>query len=372
MNTTINSQTCARAGTKVSCIGIACNILLAASKIAVGLVFGLISVAADGFNNLSDCGSSTVSLLSFKISEKPADKEHPYGHRRAEYIASMIIGFIVLFMAVELVRESIGEIMQSTAFLGTWVVFLVLGISIAVKAGMFVMYHLSAKKLQSDTLKAAATDSLCDCVATAAVIVGTLISKYSQISIDGWMGLAVAAFIAAQGIKLLVEMSSKLLGQAPDERLVKDIKSRLLSGQNVLGVHDLQILGYGRDTYYATAHVEMDACLPAMEAHAVLDGLEHEILNEFGVSLTAHLDPIDLADTEARELEQKVKAALKDVAEELEVHDFRLVRGFNNKLVFDVCVPFSCRLSECELLTKIEDRLHFCTNLELAITVEHY
>lgn len=360
-----------RAGTAVSCIGIVCNVLLAAAKIAAGLVFGLISVAADGFNNLSDCGSSTVALVSFRISEKPADKEHPYGHRRAEYVASMIIGFIVLFLAVEVLRQSIDKIIESPLFTGTWLVFMVLGLSIAVKAGMFAMYRISAKKLQSDTLRAAATDSLCDCVATAAVLVGAIVAKYAGVSTDGWIGIAVAAFIAVQGIRLLVEMSSKLLGQAPDESLVKDIKVRLLSGKNVLGVHDLRVLVYGRDIYFATAHVEMDAALPSMESHAVLDGLEHDILKEFGVNLTAHLDPIDLGDVEARELENRVKAALDGLVEGLEVHDFRLVRGFRKKLVFDACVPFSCKLSEGELLAKIQDRLHFCTDLELAITVEH-
>lgn len=366
----LNSEKRARAGTAVSCIGMVCNILLAAAKIAAGLVFGLISVAADGFNNLTDCGSSTVALVSFRISEKPADKEHPYGHRRAEYVASMIIGFIVLFLAVELLRESVDKIIESPLFSGTWLVFLVLSLSIAVKAGMFAMYRLSAKRLQSETLRAAATDSLCDCIATAAVLIGAIVAKYVEVSVDGWIGIAVAAFIAVQGIRLLAEMSSKLLGQAPDEGLVKNIKSRLLSGKNVLGVHDLRILVYGRDAYYATAHVEMDSAIPSMEAHAVLDGLEHDILNEFGVDLTAHLDPIDLGDAEARELESKVRAALEGLAEGLELHDFRLVRGFNKKLVFDACVPFSCKLSDGELRVKISERLQFCNDLELAITLE--
>lgn len=368
---TINSKKRARTGTAISLAGIIFNILLAAAKITVGLIFGLISVAADGFNNLSDCGSSTVSLVSFRISEKPADKEHPYGHRRAEYVASMIIGFIVLFVAVELLRESINKIVEGTIFVGAWPVFLVLGLSIAVKAGMFVTYRIYAEKLQSESLRAAATDSLCDCIATAAVIIGALVSKYAQVSVDGYIGLAVAAFIAVQGIKILIEMSSKLLGQAPDEELVNNIKARLLAGQKVLGIHDLLILGYGRDTYYATVHVEMDAALLSMDAHSVLDGLEHDILNEFGVNLTAHLDPIDLADTEARELEQRVKEALTGIVDGLEVHDFRLVRGYNKKLVFDACVPFSCKLTDGELRQIIQSRLQFCKDIELSITVEH-
>ena len=366
----LDSKNRTRTGAAVSGIGIVCNILLAASKIAVGLIFGLVSVAADGFNNLSDCGSSAVALVSFKISEKPADKEHPYGHRRAEYVASMIIGFIVLFLAAELFRESIIKIIDGAEFSGTWVVFLVLGLSIAVKAGMFVFYRISAKKLQSDALRAAATDSLCDCIATAAVIIGALVSLYAGVSVDGWMGTVVALFVAVQGIRLLVEMGSKLLGQAPDEQLVKNIKEYLLSGCNVLGVHDLRVLGYGRDMYFATAHVEMDAGLPALEAHAVLDGLESGVLTEFGVNLTAHLDPVDLQDTEARRIEAEVKENLAGLEDGLEIHDLRLVRGLKTKIIFDACVPFSCKLSDGEIKKKISERLQFSENYELLITVD--
>ena len=366
-------QNCARrvrAGTAVSLIGIVLNVILAAAKIAVGLVFGLISVAADGFNNLSDCGSSVVSLASFRISEKPADKEHPYGHRRAEYVASMIIGFIVLFLSVELFREAVEKIIESPSFSGTWVVFLVLGVSIAVKAAMFVFYRISAKKLQSDTLRAAATDSLCDCVATLAVIVGAIVSYYTGVSIDGWMGLAVALFIAVQGVKLLVEMSSKLLGQAPDEELIKNLRAYLLSGEGVLGVHDLRILVYGREKYFATAHIELDAATPSIEAHAVLDGLEIGVAEKLGINLTAHLDPVDLADTEARELELKVKAELSGLVEGLEVHDFRLIRGVRTRVLFDAGVPFSCKLKDSELVEKIKNKLNLSDEYELLVMVD--
>ena len=366
----LDSKKRARAGTAVSCIGMVCNILLAASKITAGLIFGLVSVAADGFNNLSDCGSSAVSLVSFRISEKPADKEHPYGHRRAEYVASMIIGFIVLFLAVELFRESIIKIIEGAQFSGTWVVFLVLGLSIAVKAGMFVFYRISAKKLQSDALRASATDSLCDCIATAAVIIGAVVSLYAGVSVDGWMGLVVALFVAVQGIRLLMEMGSKLLGQAPDEQLVENIKAYLLSGCNVLGVHDLRVLVYGRGAYFATAHVEMDAALPSLAAHAVLDGLESGVLTEFGVNLTVHLDPVDLQDVEAREIEAEVKERLTELEQGLEVHDLRLVRGLKTKIIFDACVPFSCKLTDDEIRAKIKDRLQFVDKFELVITVD--
>lgn len=364
------SEERARAGVAVSCIGMGCNILLAASKIAAGFIFGLVSVAADGFNNLTDCGSSAVSLISFRISEKPADKKHPYGHRRAEYVAAMIIGFIVLFLAVEVLRRSIEKIAEGAPFTDAWVIFLVLGLSVAVKAGMFIFYRVTAKKLQSETLRAAAIDSLCDCIATSAVIVGAIASKYSGVSVDGWLGIAVALFIAVQGVKLLIETGSKLLGQAPDAKLVEGVRTFLLSGEKVLGVHDLRVLVYGRGIYYATAHVEMDAAIPSLEAHAVLDALECGVLSNFGVNLTAHLDPVDLADTEARRLETFVRSALANLEEGLEIHDFRVVRGVKTKLIFDVGVPFSCKLSNTSLCDKIQHRLQLSQNYELVITVE--
>lgn len=366
----LKSASRAKAGTVVSLIGIFLNVLLAAAKISVGLIFGLISVAADGFNNLSDCGSSAVALVSFRISEKPADKEHPYGHRRAEYVASMIIGFFVLLLAVELFRESIAKIIENALFDGTYWVFLVLGLSIVIKAGMFVLYRIASKKLNSDTLRAAATDSLCDCVATTAVLVGAIIAPHIGISVDGWLGIAVALFIAVQGIRLLAEMSSKLLGQAPDKSLVEGINAYLSSEKDVLGVHDLRVYMYGRDKYFATAHVEMDAGLPALAAHAVLDGLEKGVEERFGILLTAHLDPVDLNDVEARELKAKIKAATQGIAEGLELHDFRIIRGAATKVVFDAGVPYSCKKSNDRIIAELSDAVFTECGYRAVITVD--
>lgn len=207
------------AETRASVIGMICNLLLAAGKIVAGTLTGLLSVLADGVNNLSDCGSSVVALVSFRVAKKPADKEHPYGHRRAEYIASMCIAFLVLVLAVELGRESLDKIVAGTESASVWWVYLVLGISVFVKACMFVGYRVVAKKTDCDPLRAAATDSACDCVATLAVLAGALLSQFAGISADGWMGILVAIFIGWQGVKLLLEAGSKLLGQAPTKRL---------------------------------------------------------------------------------------------------------------------------------------------------------
>ena len=360
----------ANKGAATSAIGIVCNVLLAAAKIAVGLVFGLVSVIADGFNNLSDCGSSAVTLIAFRISEKPADKEHPYGHRRAEYIAALVTGFFVLFFAVELARESIEKVISNVLPETSWVVYLVLAISVAVKAGMFVFYRVMANRLQSDSLKAVATDSLCDCVATTAVIVGVLIVQFAHFPADGWVGILVAAFVLWQGVKIIKDASSKLLGQAPSADFLGKIKEIICAHEEIIGIHDLRVYTYGKDRIFATVHVEMDANLPSLQAHAILDGIEHEVKDALGVSLTAHFDPIDLQDKEAIELEARVRDAINGVGQDLELHDFRLVRGVTNKIIFDVEAPFSCKKSDGELLQMIEESLREVVDYKTLITIE--
>ncbi|HIW01807.1 MAG TPA: cation diffusion facilitator family transporter [Candidatus Protoclostridium stercorigallinarum] len=360
----------ALSGKATSAIGIVCNLALAASKIAVGAAFGLVSVMADGFNNLSDSGSSAVSLVSFCVSDKPADKEHPYGHRRAEYIAAMVTGLLVLFLAAELFRESIEKTIAGESPESSWIVYLVLGISVAVKAGMFVFYRVTAKRLGSDALKAAATDSICDCAATAAVIIGIIILRCTGLPADGWAGIIVALFIVWQGLKILLDASSKLLGQAPDEALIKHIKDIILAGEGVLGMHDLQVYGYGKGVSFATAHIEMDASLPALVSHTAVDAIERKVKEETGVTLTAHLDPVDLGDVQARELESRVREAVTALGKGLEVHDFRLIRGTKNKAVFDVGAPYSCPDDNAALLTEIKDIVRSLGDYEPVITID--
>ena len=357
-------------GALTSAIGIVCNVLLAAAKITVGLLFGLVSVVADGFNNLGDCGSSAVTLVAFRISAKPADKEHPYGHHRAEYIAALVTGFFVLFFAAELVRESIEKIVSNVLPETSWIVYLVLAVSVAVKAGMFVYYRVMARKLQSDSLKAAATDSLCDCIATTAVIVGVLVLQFTGFPADGWAGILVALFILWQGVKIVKDASSKLLGQAPDADLLGKIKSVICAKESIIGVHDLRIYSYGKDMFFSTVHVEMDSSLPSLEAHAILDAIEHEVKDTLNVSLTAHFDPVDLNDGQALDLEARVRQAIESVVDEVELHDFRLVRGVTDKVIFDVEVPYSCKKTDSELRHIFEDAVHSIADCETLIAIE--
>ena len=355
-------------GILASGVGIACNLLLSAAKITVGFLFGFVSVIADGFNNLSDCGSSVVALVSFRIAEKPADKEHPYGHRRAEYIAAMVAGFFVLFLAFELARESIEKVLSGALPEGSWIVYVVLGISVGVKAAMFVYYRLTAKRINSDALKAAATDSICDCAATAAVIIGLVILQFTGFPADGWAGIFVALFIVWQGVKILLEASSKLLGQAPDSALLAQIRECILAKSGVLGLHDLRVYGYGKGVSFATVHIELDARLSSMEAHAIIDGIEQEIKESLHVAITAHLDPIDLQDREARVLEGQVRAAAENLS--VEIHDFRLVRGATDKVIFDAGVPYSCKKSDEEVKKELKELVNSFGEYESVIEVE--
>lgn len=364
-----NKENRTQKGALVSFIGIFCNLALAAGKIAAGFFFGLVSVLADGFNNLSDCGSGIVSLVSFRIADKPADREHPYGHRRAEYIAAMITGFFVLFLAAELLRESSERIMNGESAQFPPLLFLLLGISVAVKAGLYLFYRYWAGRIQSEALKAAATDSLCDCIATGAVILGAVLSRF-EFSADGWTGILISLFIFCQGLKILAEASSALLGQAPDPKLLGSLKTLLLAPEEVLGIHDLRIYSYGKDTFFATVHIEMDAKLSSSEAHTIIDELERMALSTENVALTAHLDPVDLDDEEAKRLREEIFCSVRGLADGLELHDFRLIRGAKKKVLFDAGIPYACKLTDKELLSELESAVHRLGDYEPVVTVE--
>lgn len=347
-----------RSGVVTSAVGIACNTALAAAKISVGALFGLVSVMADGFNNLSDCGSSIVSLVSFCISGKPADKEHPYGHKLAEYIAAMITGFLVLFLAVELLRSSVEKIISGETPTEALAAYIVLAVSVVIKAGMFVLYRIMAKRLSSEALRAAATDSLCDCIATSAVIAGIVILQFTGFAADGWIGILIALFIVWQGLKILAEASSKLLGSAPDAELTEKIKGIIKAGDGVLGMHDLRVYSYGKGVAFATVHIEMDAALPSLTSHTIIDGIEHKVKEETGVELTAHYDPVDLSDQQALELEKEIRAVVQNENSDLEMHDFRFIRGASNKVIFDLGVPYDCKRTDADLKKSIAEKVN--------------
>ncbi len=333
-----------------SVAAILCNVVLAAGKIVAGLLTGAISVLADGLNNLSDCGSGTVALVSFRMASKPADKEHPFGHQRVEYIASMFVAFLILVVAFELAKESVGKIIAPEAAGFSVLALSVLGASVAVKGGMFVFARRLGKRIDSDVLLALSKDSLSDCVATAVVIAGLLIAHFTGFNPDGYAGVLVAIFVAFSGIGILKETMSKLIGQAVEPELIAAIKARIFAHEEVLGVHDISVYSFGPNKYFASVHIELDASLDVMESHELIDSIEQEFARETNISLTGHLDPIVVNDPAVVELRKKFGQLVKSLDERYFMHDFRTVIGpHRTNVIFEVAIPFDCKKSNEEV-----------------------
>ena len=341
-------------GKMASIVCIVLNMVLSAGKIILGLLSGAISVTADGFNNLTDCGSNVVSLISFKVAGKPADKEHPFGHQRIEYISAMIVAFIVLMLAVELASESFNKIFNPEPSEMSYLMLGVLAFSVLVKVWMFFFNRKLCKTVDSEVLKATATDSLTDAISTTAVTVAVIISHFVNFNLDGYMGLAVAVVIAWAGIDILKDTMSKLLGQAPDKTLIEGIRSRIMAYEGVLGIHDLAVHNYGPHKYYASVHVEVDAKVPTMESHDLMDRIERDFAENTDIVLIIHSDPVVTDDPEINLLKQKVTEMVTSIDERFRIHDFRAVKGVTHtNLIFDVAIPFDTKLSAEEIKTRI-------------------
>lgn len=358
-------------------VGIVLNILLAASKIVVGVLFGLLAVLADGLNNLSDCGSNVVSLIGIKLASKPADKEHPFGHRRVEYVASMIVAFIVLVVAVQLGIESVTKIVDTFKGGNAEISFeiatiVVLSVSIAVKLWMFVFNRRLAKRYKLDLLKATSVDSISDACATSAVLVAVIVSHYVGFNIDGFMGVAVAIVIAVAGIKIFKETLSELIGAAPDDKLVKSVVSRISQFAGVLGVHDLNIHNYGPNKYYASVHVEVDSSVPILDSHDMIDQIERDFAENTNVTLVIHLDPIVIGDEQLDEYKLAVKKIVAEMDEQFSIHDFRMVKGpTHTNLIFDLAVLFDTKLTKQQITDNIQSEINkIYDNVYVVPTVE--
>lgn len=344
-------------GIMTTVVGLLLNLLLCAAKIAVGLVFGSMAVLADGLNNLTDAGSSVVSMLGFRWANKPADKEHPFGHARYEYITGLIIAFIVLFLGLELVISSVEKIKNGGQTNTSVIMMAVLGGAIAVKLCMFFYYRYNAKKIDSSSLRASAVDSLNDCIATAAVLVCAIIAFFTNVEMDGYVGIAVALFILINGIKLVKETMSPLLGEKPSSELVKKISQSILNYDGVKGIHDLIVHNYGPKRYFASVHVEVDAEVDVMLSHEKIDEIERDFLKD-GINLVVHMDPIIVDDERVNSLKELTLNALHAVDGKLSLHDFRVVWGENRKnLIFDVVVPYGFPIKDENLTAILEEKV---------------
>ncbi len=357
-------------GTLGSIVGIIFNLLLAAGKFTVGVMFGAISLQADGINNLSDAGSQIISLISFRIAAKPADREHPFGHARIEYVASMIVSFIILYIGIDLFGEAVGKIFDSekgTTF--SWIMIIVLAVSVVVKLWLCYFNRKLARKIGSSVMKATAADSLSDAAATAAVLAAMLIYKFTGFDADGYMGIAVAVMIFVAGIKILNETKNAILGESADPEVVAEIKRIVAEFPDALGIHDMVVHNYGPGRTIVTLHIEVDGSKNVFESHDMIDMIERRLNTELSVQANIHMDPIVTDDVEVSEMRDTVRRLVKEIDERLDIHDFRFVRGVTHtNLIFDVSAPFELKISDTELKKEIDRRVGEYNEVYFAVT----
>ncbi len=368
----INEKQRERYGKIASIVGILSNIVLALSKIIVGALFGVLSILADGLNNLSDCGSSIMSLVSFKLSNRPADREHPFGHQRLEYVLSMAVAFLIFMIAFELLKESIAKIIEPTAINFSFLIVGVLVFSIIVKFGLFIYNSKVSQKINSQILKATAIDSLSDCISTAVVLVALGVGKLTGFNLDGYAGVFVAGFVGYAGFGIFRETMSHLVGKAPDKEIVDSIKERILSYGEVFGIHDLNVYCYGPNKYFASVHIELDASIDVVQSHEIVDVIEQDFFENTNIALTGHLDPIVVNDQKVNELRVKVANIITDIDGEFSMHDFRMVEGPNfTNLIFDIAVPYECTLSDKEIKEMLDAKIKSLgENYRLVVKIE--
>ena len=300
-------------GTLVSVIGIIANILLFAGKFAVGTLFGAVSISADAINNLSDAGSQLISLVSFRISAKPADRRHPFGHARIEYVASMAVSFVILVVGFDLLRESVGKIFSHGETEFSWLSVAVLGASVAVKLALALLNSRVGAKTDSSVMRATAVDSLSDVAATGGVLAAQLLLRFAGINADAYLGAAVSLLIMWAGVRILNEQKNLLLGEAPDEELVRQILGIVNSYDGILGVHDLIVHNYGPGRSIVSLHAEVDGSADIFESHELIDNVEKRLADELGLSATIHLDPIVTDNGEVSAVRRAVQLKMEEI-----------------------------------------------------------
>lgn len=337
-------------------VGIFLNILLFFGKFVAGMISKSIAITADAFNNLSDAGSSIITLIGFKLAGQKADTEHPFGHGRLEYISGLAVSAIILIMAYELIRDSVSKIItpQETEFSVLSVVILVLSILIK---GYMVLYNKKiGNKIDSAAMKATAADSMADMAATAVVLVCTILSYFTNLHIDGYCGVLVGLFVLYAAIGAMKETLGPLLGQRPDKELVSQIYDIVMQHDEVCGIHDLVVHDYGPGRQMISLHAEVSAEADILETHDVIDNIEHELRGELGCISTIHMDPIVTSNEHVKEIKREVIAIIELIDKELSIHDFRMVSGpTHTNLIFDIVVPYKFRLTDVELSDKIKE-----------------
>ena len=346
-------------GNVTATVGVINNVFLCIFKFVAGTLANSVSITADASTNLSDAGSSIISLISFRLSSRPADAKHPFGHARYECLASLLVAVLILYLGVEMVQQSFQKILHPEEIIFSWVAIIVLLASILVKVWMYTYNHAYGKRLHSSLLEATAADSLSDVLGTSAVLLSTILSPVLKFNLDGYMGMIVAAFILYTGISLIRSALDDLLGKAPDPELVQEIYERIKKYDGVLGVHDMIVHDYGPNRLFVSVHVEVDYRRDIFESHDMVDNIEKEIKEEMGIETVVHMDPIRTDDALTNELKEMVRKILDKVDGRLTFHDFRVVPGTTHtNMIFDVVVPFGIASSDEQLMKQITDLVH--------------
>ena len=340
-------------------VGIGLNILLFFGKWLAGTISGSIAITADAFNNLSDAGSSIITLIGFRLSGQEPDPEHPFGHGRMEYISGLLVSVAILVMGFELIWSSIGKLRSPEPIESSTLVFGILIASILVKLYMFFYNHSLSKKIESAAMKATSVDSLSDTVATTLVLIATLISKYTGLLLDGWFGILVGLFILYTGGSTLKETIDLLLGQPPKQEFIDEIKEIVLGHSMVHGVHDLIVHDYGPGRVMISLHAEVDVNGDIQDIHEQIDHIEHELQEKLHCSATIHMDPIVTDDKEVLAMKAKVEEMVHFLDESFSMHDFRMVKGSTRtNLIFDVEVPRKTSYTDNEIVNWLKERIH--------------
>ena len=344
-----------KCGRVAGAVGIVTNFLLFLMKIIVGTVFHSVSVTADAVNNLTDSGSSVVTLIGFKMASKPADEKHPFGHARIEYLSGVIVSFIVIFLGLQLGMSSIEKILTPEENALTPVALVVLVISILAKLWQCLFYRKVGRMIKSESVEATSKDSRNDVIATSVVLLGAVITMLTGVNLDGYMGAAVALFIVFSGVQLTISTADPLLGQAPEGELVQTITEKMLSYPGIIGMHDLAVHNYGVGRCFASAHCEVDAKNDILVSHDLIDNIERDFSRDLGIHMVIHLDPVIVGDARTDALHCKVQSLVTALYPTVTIHDFRVIWGVtHSNIVFDAAVPFAVKDSDAVITQKLE------------------
>ena len=349
----------AKTGKLSGAVGIICNVLLCILKLIVGTVCGSVSVTADALNNLSDATSSVVTLIGFRLAERPADDDHPYGHARYEYLSGLAVAAMIIVIGFELAKTSLDKIINPAAVqMNSWMLAVLVG-SVLVKLWLCLFNRRLGKRISSQTLMATAADSRNDVIATSAVLASVLVEHYFQWKIDGWMGMAVALFILYSGVSLAKQTISPLLGETASPELQQLIVDTICKEPKILGYHDLMVHDYGPGQRFASIHVEMDEKESALECHELIDILERQCLRAHNIHLVIHYDPVVTDDPELDRLRTVVTEILKEQDSRITIHDFRMVQGKDNtNLIFDVVLPGELMKKQKAIKKMLDEKLN--------------